>query len=143
VANYNTGSVSVVDTATLATVASIGVGSNPVGVAVHAVPAAPTKLVAGSAALQLRLLGFGVKGVNAKLTESHTGRAVVGVQVVFTTVKGNPLCTATTDANGVAKCDAVVPLLVGLATLLQGYTASYAGTPEHGPSTSHGFLRLL
>ncbi|WP_306745384.1 YncE family protein [Saccharothrix yanglingensis] len=143
VTNYNSGTVSVLDTATLAVVNTITVGRNPVGIAIHGVPPAATKLVAGHARVQLRLLGFGLRGLDATLTESHTGKPVVGKRVAFRTIKGHPLCTATTNASGTATCDANVPLLVGLATLLRGYTAAHAGDQTHAPSRSHGHATLL
>ena len=62
---------------------------------------------------------------------------------MFRTVKGNPLCTATTNSSGKATCDAHVSLLVGLSTLLQGFTASYAGNNEHGGASAHGQIVLL
>jgi len=143
VTNFNSNAVSIVDTAALSVATTIPVGANPVGIAIHAVPPAPTKLKAGSAVLQLRLLGFTVRGMDATLVESHTGKPVVGKTVSFRTVKGHPLCTAVTTSTGTATCNADVPLLVGLATLLQGYTASYAGDLTHGPSVAHGGIRLL
>jgi YVTN family beta-propeller protein len=143
VTNYFSNTVSIVDTASLSVVNTIPVGVNPVGIAIHAVPPAPTKLVAGSATLQLRLLGFTVRGLDATLTESHTGKPVVGKVVAFRTVKGQALCTAVTNSSGKATCDANVPLLVGLATLLQGYTAAFPGDLAHGPSVAHGSITLL
>ena len=143
VTNFNSGTVSIVDTTTLTTATTIPVGVNPVGIAIHAVPPAPTKLTAGHGQLQLRLLGFTARSLDATLTESHTGKPVAGKQIVFRTIKGHPLCTATTNAYGKAQCDANVPLLVGLATLLQGYTASHPGDLTHGRSTAHGQIGLL
>ncbi|ONI80582.1 hypothetical protein ALI22I_45765 [Saccharothrix sp. ALI-22-I] len=143
VTNFNSGTLSIVDTATLSTVGSVPVGVDPVGIAIHAVPPAPTKLAAGSGQLQLRLLGFTLRGLDATLTESHTGKPVVGKLVSFRTVKGHPLCTATTNSAGKAECNANVPLLVGTATLLLGYTAGHAGDQTHGPSAAHGQIHLL
>ena len=143
VTNFNSGTVSIVDTTTLSVVTSVPVGVNPVGIAIHAVPPARTKLTAGYAQLQPRLLGFTARGLNATLTESHTGKPVAGKQISFRTIKGHPLCTATTNASGKAQCDANVPLLVGLATLLRGYTASHPGDLTHNRSTSHGHIGLL
>jgi hypothetical protein len=91
----------------------------------------------------VRLLGFTVRSLDATLTEKHTGAPVSGQQVVFRTVKGNPLCTATTNSYGKATCDANVSLLVGLSTLLRGFTASYAGNNEHGGASAHGRITLL
>ncbi|CCH29856.1 YncE family protein [Actinosynnema sp. NPDC047251] len=143
VTNFTGGTVSIVDTTTLSVANTIPVGTNPVGIAIHAVPAAPTSLVAGYATLQLRLVGFTVRGMSATLKESHTGNPVVGKTVAFRTLKGHPLCTAVTNSSGKAACNANVPLLVGLATLLQGYTAAFPGDSAHGPSRAHGWIGLL
>lgn len=143
VTNFNSNSVSVIDTASDTVTGTIAVGQRPVGIAVNFVPPATSKLAAGSAQLQLRLLGFTVRSLDATLTDKHTGVPIAGQQVVFRTVKGNPLCTATTGSSGKATCDANVALLVGLSTLLQGFTASYAGNNEHGGASSHGYITLL
>lgn len=143
VTNFNSGTVSVVDTAALAVTATVAVGAQPVGVAVHKVPPAGTTLQAGSATLQVRVLGFTVRSIDAKLTQTHTGAPVVGRKVTFRLMGGQALCSANTDATGTARCDANVPLLVGLGALLQGYTASYAGGDTYTGSTSHGTITLL
>lgn len=143
VTNFNSNSVSVIDTASNAVTSTVAVGERPVGIAINFVPPAASKLAGGHATLQLRILGFTVRSLDATLTEKHTGAPIAGVQVVFRTVKGNPLCTATTNAYGKATCDSNVSLLVGLATLLQGYTASFAGDNEHGGATAHGSIGLL
>lgn len=143
VTNFTSNTVSIIDTASNTVTGSIPVGTNPVGIAIHFVPPAAAKLVAGSAQLQLRLLGFTVRSLDATLTETHTGAPVAGATVVFRTVKGNPLCTATTNSSGKATCDANVSLLVGLNTLLQGFTASFAGDNEHTGGSAHGSIYLL
>ncbi|MET9230621.1 beta-propeller fold lactonase family protein [Lentzea sp. NPDC003310] len=143
VTNFNSNTVSIIDTASNTVTGSIAVGQRPVGIAINFVPPAASKLVSGTALLQLRLLGFTVRGLNATLTDKHTGVPVAGQKVVFRTVKGNPLCTATTNSSGKATCDSNVSLLVGLSTLLQGFTASYAGNNEHGGASSHGYITLL
>jgi YVTN family beta-propeller protein len=143
VTNFNSNTVSIIDTTSNTVTGSIPVGERPVGIAIHFVPPAPAKLAAGTAQLQLRLVGFTVRSLNATLTETHTGAPVAGAQVVFRTVKGNPLCTATTNASGKATCDANVSLLVGLNTLLQGFTASFAGDDEHTGASAHGTIVLL
>lgn len=143
VTNFNSGTVSVVDTTALAVTATVNVGAQPVGVALHLVPPAMTTLKAGSATLQVRILSFGVHSIDAKLTQSHDGAPVSGQQIIFRLLNGRPLCTATTDSTGVARCDANVPLLVGLGALLQGYTASYAGNNAYSSSVSHGSIGLL
>jgi YVTN family beta-propeller protein len=143
VTNFNSNTVSIIDTASNTVTGSVPIGQRPVGIAISFVPPAPSKLVAGSAQLQLRLLGFTVRSLDATLTEKHTGTPVAGQKIVFSTVKGNPLCTATTNSYGKATCDAQVSLLVGLSTLLQGFTASYAGNDEHGGASAHGPIALL
>jgi hypothetical protein len=62
------------------------------------------------------------------------GVAVPGEQVTFT-AGGRPLCTATTDTNGVAECDGTVG-----QPAPDGYDATFAGTPLLLPSTGHGGL---
>ncbi|MDT7787059.1 MAG: hypothetical protein QOF58_5478 [Pseudonocardiales bacterium] len=143
VTNFDSDTVSIIDTASNSVTGAIPVGDKPVGIAIHFVPPAAAKLVAGSAQLQLRLLGFTVRSLDATLTETHTGAPVAGAKVVFRTVKGNPLCTATTNSSGKATCDANVSLLVGLNTLLQGFTASFAGDNEHTGGSAHGSIYLL
>ena len=143
VTNFNSNTVSVIDTASNTVTGTIAVGQHPVGIAINFVPPAASKLVGGTAQLQLRLLGFTVRSLDATLTDKHTGAPIAGQQIVFRTVKGNPLCTATTNSSGKATCDANVSLLVGLSTLLQGFTASYAGNNEHGGASAHGYITLL
>jgi YVTN family beta-propeller protein len=143
VTNFTDGTVSVVDTASLTVTATVAVGTQPVGVAVHRVPPAGSGLKAGSATLTPRILGFTVRGLDAKLTQTRTGVPVAGRRIVFRTVGGQALCGANTDATGVAKCDATVFLLVGTSVLLQGYTASFAGDDELAASASHGVITLL
>ncbi|NUT92926.1 MAG: YncE family protein [Saccharothrix sp.] len=137
VTNFTSGTVSVLDAATLAVESTVPVGVAPVGIAIHAVPPARTRLTTGTAVIVPRG-GLTVTGITATLTEQHTGRAVPGKVVSFTTVKGTKLCTAVTNAAGTATCDARVPVQVGVATLLEGYTAAYAGDLYHGPSAAHG-----
>jgi len=143
VTNFNSNTVSIIDTTSNSVTGSVPVGERPVGIAIHFVPPAAATLTGGTAQLQVRLVGFTVRSLNATLTETHTGAPVAGAQVVFRTVKGNPLCTATTNSSGKATCDANVSLLVGLNTLLQGFTASFAGDNEHAGASAHGNIVLL
>jgi YVTN family beta-propeller protein len=144
VTNFGSGTVSTVSTASLTVTGTIDAGTQRVGIAIHAVPPAATTLVAGSATLTVRILGFAVKGLNAKPTEQHTGAPVAGQRVVFTTARGPALCGATTDDGGMAGCDTNVPLLVGMDTLLQGYTAGYpSNVARYQASTAHGAINLL
>lgn len=142
VTNYGTGTVSVIDAASLTVSTTIPVGVNPVGIAINTVPPAATKLVASTAYLTVRVLGFTVRGLSARLTESHTGRPLAAKPLVFTTVEGHRLCAATTNADGVGTCDANVPLSVGLTTLLRGYNVSSAATETHQAATAHGPVSL-
>jgi hypothetical protein len=91
----------------------------------------------------VRLIGFTIQNLNATLIQPTTNTPVPNQVIVFTTVKGQALCSATTNANGVASCHANVPLLVGLTTLLQGYNAAFAGNPSYGASSAHGRIGLL
>ncbi|WP_309115419.1 hypothetical protein [Saccharothrix sp.] len=139
VTNSHGNSLSIVDTATLAVEATIPVGVNPVGIAIHAVPPARTRLTGGTGKIVNRG-GLTVTGITATLTESHTGRPVAGKLIDFRTVKGSPLCAATTNALGAATCDSRVPFNLGVNTLLEGYTAAFGGDTHHGPSAVHGAI---
>jgi YVTN family beta-propeller protein len=144
VTNFLAGTVSVIDTATRTVTTTIPVGEKPVGVAVHFVPAAVTVLAGGSARLAITLPSIlSVKSIDARLTEQHTGAPVVGETVVFRTTEGHPLCTASTDATGTARCDSASGLLITVGVLLKGYTASFPGTNAYTSSVAHGSITLL
>ncbi|ACU35698.1 40-residue YVTN family beta-propeller repeat protein [Actinosynnema mirum DSM 43827] len=139
VTNFNSNTVSVLDTKTLAVTGTVPVGTNPVGVAVHTIADAATTLTAGKATVKFRLFGTTINNLTATLTESASGKPVANKEITFTTLKGTKLCTAKTNAAGVAKCDAKVLIIVGLSAILGGYTASYAGDTAHGKSVARGW----
>ena len=58
-------------------------------------------------------------------------------QVVTFSVAGKPVCSGTTNADGVATCTA--PLGLDTWTRL-AFTASYAGDPRYTPVTATGFI---
>lgn len=62
------------------------------------------------------------------------GITVPGEQVTFS-AGGRTLCTATTDAYGIAECDGMVGL-----PAIDGYDATFAGTALLLPTTGHGGL---
>lgn len=62
------------------------------------------------------------------------GVLVPGEQVTFS-AGGKELCTATTDTYGIAECDGMVG-----QPAVDGYDATFAGTPLLLPSTGHGGL---
>lgn len=72
-----------------------------------------------------------------RATLTGNGRPVAGYPVTFTTGK-TLLCTATTDAQGVATCDANAQRL-GL-TLNGGYVAAYSGDANNTASSARGNL---
>lgn len=72
-----------------------------------------------------------------RATLTGNGRQVAGYPVTFTTGK-TLLCTATTDAQGVATCDANAQRL-GL-TLNGGYVAAYSGDANNTASSARGNL---
>lgn len=95
----------------------------------------PTDLVANPAIAKI------VPGLNLYLTPSATltgaGQPLAGEPVVFTA--GNAtICTAQTDANGLAKCAGIVPLLQAVIAL--GYHAAFGGDGAYQPSTATGHL---
>lgn len=83
--------------------------------------AVPLLFSLGSGALSIYL------HPQATLTDTTTRLPVAGAAVTFS-VAGQALCTATTDAHGVASCTGVCPLT--LILLAGSYTATYAGDPE-------------
>lgn len=108
-------------------------GSNTISVLVSVNPA-PTKMAASSAVAHLEgadLYGF---SLSATMTREDTGAPVPGEQVKFS-AGASPLCTATTDAYGVATCDALADAPAVLAN--QGYTAAFAGTADYEPSSAN------
>ena len=82
--------------------------------------------------------GFKIR-FQATLTTAVGGTPIAGEQVTFTSsVLGlNTKCTATTDANGVASCQATVnSLLTGT------YTANFAGDGLYLPSSDAAKVTL-
>ncbi|MGW3041744.1 IPT/TIG domain-containing protein [Kitasatospora sp. NPDC001159] len=75
--------------------------------------------------------------LTAMLTDLDTGQPIPGQPITFTT-GSTPLCTSTTDTNGVATCNALLAL--PLIILNGGYTATYPGSPNFQPATAHGGL---
>ena len=70
-----------------------------------------------------------------KATLTAGGSPVVGVPVEFR-IGTTLVCTSTTDAAGVARCNALPQLLQ--LTLSLGYTASYAGDANRLPAQNFG-----
>ena len=52
---------------------------------------------------------------------------LIGEKVTFRTRSGALLCSATTGANGIAKCDSPVGLKGNVASLTAGFVATYEG----------------
>lgn len=75
--------------------------------------------------------------LRATVTASSTGQPVAGVPVTFTAGKTS-LCTAQTDAAGVATCDAAAQRLA--LTLNGGYVAAFAGDADNLASSARGNL---
>ncbi|MCZ4497801.1 MAG: hypothetical protein JWQ74_354 [Marmoricola sp.] len=71
-----------------------------------------------------------------KVTVNSANGPVVGVPVAFT-VGTTTVCTASTDAYGVANCNALSQLIP--LTLL-GYKASFAGNGDYAASTATGVI---
>lgn len=73
--------------------------------------------------------------LTAKLTDLDTGMPLAGQVVVFQT-GSTLLCTATTNAQGIAVCyNLFSPWLL---LLNNGYTVSYAGDATHQPAIAYG-----
>lgn len=100
------------------------------------VVAAPTTLVANGYAFNF------VPGFTFYATPSATltsaGKGVSGQTITFT-AGGKTICTAKTDATGLAKCSGRFPGLQAVITA-GGYQATFAGTPAYKPSQATGGL---
>ena len=104
---------------------------------------APTRIVATRAQLRIGTILIGryrlpilVVRLSAVLDRPDTGAKLAGQQVVFaygTAVQ----CTATTDATGIASCDAPLSTFPTLERL-RGYTVTFAATPDYAPGTTTG-----
>jgi hypothetical protein len=71
-----------------------------------------------------------------------SGRAPLAGQLInFSTrhPQAAPLCTAVTDSNGVASCDATVNQIARIAAA-NGYDATFAGSADHLPSRGTGAI---
>jgi hypothetical protein len=72
--------------------------------------------------------GFLRRTYSATLSRAHDGARLSGRPIVFS-IAGTTICTATTNANGVASCTVTGVVIGGT------YTASYAGDGNHLPSS--------
>jgi hypothetical protein len=98
--------------------------------------AAPTTLTATPAVVGLS--GLSLYLFNLSATLSDASGPVAGQQITFMS-GATELCTATTNADGTASCDATASLLSIVLSL--GYTASYAGSADYqSASASAGLI---
>jgi hypothetical protein len=95
-----------------------------------------TFLNAQAAVVKLIPLGLPLGLLKTTLVGPN-GSPVVGAPIEFR-IGPNLICTSTTDAAGVATCNARPQLLQ--LTLALGYKASYAGDANHLPSNANGFI---
>ncbi|MWA07748.1 hypothetical protein [Streptomyces sp. BA2] len=109
--------------------------------------AEPTALTAGRASLRLAGDTLRVTGLSATLTSK--GSPVSGQTITFTNARRTTtLCSAATDANGVASCAATITgtpfsnARLALNLLGHGYTATFADTPSYTGSTATARVTL-
>jgi hypothetical protein len=100
----------------------------------------PTSLAATPAVLQESSLTPELVDLTATLTNALTSTPIPGEPIAFT-AGTTTLCTATTNANGVASCNALgnvsdVAAVVGS----DGYTVSFAGDANYLPSSGSAGL---
>ncbi|MGN6724048.1 MAG: beta strand repeat-containing protein [Marmoricola sp.] len=95
----------------------------------------PTSFVTQAAVVKMKGFALTLGQLNATLNSSLG--PVPGVQVVFSTM-GTPLCTATTDANGLASCSSQTQLLN--LVLGNGYKVTFAGNNSYAGSTGNGWI---
>jgi DNA-binding beta-propeller fold protein YncE len=78
--------------------------------------------------------GLLFNSVRATLTSATTGQPIAGQSVTFAST-GHFLCTANTNASGVASCSFVLGI-----SLFFTYSASYAGDADYGASSGTAAL---
>ncbi|HET9423407.1 MAG TPA: Ig-like domain-containing protein, partial [Nocardioides sp.] len=128
----------------------LGAGSHAIraeyaGTAVFAAStSAPVTVNVGQLATSLKtepavvkLIPLGLPLGLLKVTLTGGGQPVVGAPIDFR-IGPNLICTSTTDAQGVATCNARPQLLQ--LTLALGYKASYAGDANHLPAQNFGSI---
>jgi hypothetical protein len=79
--------------------------------------------------------------LTATLTRQDNGAPLPGQTIVFSTTGPTgttPICSATTDSSGTARCNGVTAAVN--VTLDQGYDATFPGTALYEASTGHGQL---
>ncbi len=77
----------------------------------------------------------------ARLTNDMTGEPIAGQLVEFWAGGDAPVCSATTDASGVASCGGVLEQV--LVALDSGYEARYAGAAPYAGSTTTAPFALV
>jgi hypothetical protein len=92
----------------------------------------PARLSATPAVVRLSGLKLYLYNLNATLTTT-AGAPLAGKPITFR-AGSTTLCTANTDAAGVARCNALSSLLQ--VTLAFGYSATFAGDTSHGTSSA-------
>jgi hypothetical protein len=102
---------------------------------------APTVLTADPALVKITdLLHLRVTITNISATlKTAAGTPIAGQQIAFT-AGSTALCTATTGADGRARCSGVTLTATLPTQLNQGYTATNAGSPQYEPATAKGAL---
>ncbi|HVK28888.1 MAG TPA: Ig-like domain-containing protein [Nocardioides sp.] len=111
-------------------------GSDARGVDIHVARRA-TRTIASPVFLGLYPFVLPNAVLRATVTGSSSGQAVAGAPVTFTAGK-TTLCTARTDAAGVATCDATAQRLA--LTLHGGYVAAFSGDADNLASSARGNL---
>ena len=110
-----------------------------IGGTLHVAPMlVPTTLTAYPAIVQVLPLRVFFPNLSARLTVTAGGAPVPGKTVSFR-VGNAGVCTAVTNANGVASCSGSVGGVLALILNL-GFDAAYAGGAGHLPSNAHGPL---
>ena len=109
-------------------------------------PPAPTVLTAEAIVLRLDLAMVGgvlktkivvLKAPQATLTSNDV--PVAGKVVTFRTMNGQVLCSATTNAQGIATCGPSVPILLNTILSLR-YSASYDGDLDYLADSDEGAI---
>jgi hypothetical protein len=104
-------------------------------------PPAADRIVADPILLHiLPGLKVNLAGLRATLLGGSPEHGIAGKKITFTG-GGRTLCTATTDANGVAECGNALTNVAAVLGLR--YTASFAGDASWRPASGVGKIALI
>jgi hypothetical protein len=115
-----------------------GTDTGTVAIMVTEAPMIATSLVAEPAVISRSPINLRLGTVSAHLFRADTGAPLAGRTIAFT-IGAQPLCTATTDATGLAGCT-LSRAATRQVLVAGGYDSTFAGDADFSPSSDHAGL---